>query len=141
MLEAFRKEYQKLYLAHENLKKKKKMKSSKRICLDKETITRVERQTKLQPLRIERLKLSDIKKLVRNLLPAQRKPKKESYYDVYSDDGVESGGELSESDGKSQKAQTRRRTVAKTTTEPATGKEEKTTKRNYRLSKQLILIT
>ena len=117
------------------------MKSSKRICLDIETITRVERQTKLQPLTIERLKLSDIKKLVRNLLPAQRKPKKESYYDVYSDDGVESGGELSESDGKSQKAQTRRRTVAKTTTEPATGKEEKTTKRNYRLSKQLILIT
>ena len=37
-------------------------------------------------------------------------------------------------------AQIRKRTVAKTTIEPPTRKEEKTTKKNYRPYKQLIVI-
>ena len=57
VLEACKKEYQKLYLEYENLKKKN-AKSSKRNCLNIETITRVEQRTKLQLLRIERLNLT-----------------------------------------------------------------------------------
>ena len=76
---------------------------------------------------------------------AQRKPEKRRYYDVYSDDGVESGDQFSKSGieeivKKKKKAQIRKRTVAKTTTESATKKEEKTTERNYRLYKHLIVI-
>ena len=56
VLEACKKEYQKLYLEHKNLKKKK-VKSSKRNSLNIETITEaVEQQTKL--LRIERVNLT-----------------------------------------------------------------------------------
>ena len=50
VLEACKKEYQKLYLEHRNLKKNTN-------CLNIETITKVERQPKLQLLRIERLNL------------------------------------------------------------------------------------
>ena len=102
--------------------------------------------------RDRKIKLSDInfeEGKLRNLLATQRKPKKRRYYDVYSDDGIESGDAFSDSDRensdeeivkKKKKAQTRKRTVAKTTTKPATKKEEKTTKINYRLYKKLIVI-
>ena len=54
VLEDCEKEYQKLYLEHKNLKKK--LKSSKRNCLNIETITEaVKLQTRV--LRIERLNL------------------------------------------------------------------------------------
>ena len=56
VLEACKKEYQKLHLEHENFKKNTK--SSKRNCLDIETTTSVERQTKLELLKIERLNLA-----------------------------------------------------------------------------------
>ena len=84
----------------------------------------------------------------RNLPAVQRKPKKRGYHDIYSDDGVESGDKFSKTNSesgnedivkKTKKAQTRKRTVAKTKIEPATKKkEEKTTKRNCKLYKQLI---
>ena len=89
-----------------------------------ETITRVERQTKLQLLRIERLiAISSLTKKNRNLLAEQRKQKRR-YHGVYSDDGVESGDKFSKSDNeeifkKKTNAQTEKRTVAKTKTEPA----------------------
>ena len=59
VLEAWKKEYQKLDLEHANLKKKRKKntKSSKRNCLNTGTITEaVKQQTRL--LRIERLNLA-----------------------------------------------------------------------------------
>ena len=99
-----------------------------------------------------KIKLSDIEfdeEKLRNLLAAQRKPKKRCYYGIYSDDGIESGDEISDSDSESsdekiikkkKKAKIRKRTVAKTTTKPAVKKKEKTTKRNYRLYKRLIVI-
>ena len=59
----------------------------------------------------------------RNLLAEQRKQKRR-YHGVYSDDGVESGDKFSKSDNeeifkKKTNAQTGKRTVAKTKTEPA----------------------
>ena len=57
VLEAFKKEYQNLYLEQENLRKKIR-KSIKRNCLNIETITRFKQQTKVQLLSIERLKLA-----------------------------------------------------------------------------------
>ena len=50
------------------------------------------------------IKLSDVKfddKNLRNLLAVQRKPKTRRYYDVYSDDGGESGNEFRENESDS----------------------------------------
>ena len=103
----------------------------------------------------EKIKLSKInikfdKEKLINLLTAQRKPKIRRYYGVYSDDGVKTGEEFGQNNSKSsyeeivrkkKKTQTKKRTVAKTTVTPdAKKEEEKTTKRNYRLYKQLIVI-
>ena len=104
-----------------------------------------------------KIKLGDInfdEEKLRNLLSAMlnRKPNKRLYYkNVCSDDGIESNDEFSEDDDESsveeivkkkKKTQARKRTVARmtATTEPSTKKVEKTTKRNYRLYKQLIVI-
>ena len=57
MLEACKKEYQKLYLEQENLKKKYK-EQQEELLKNIKSITRVEQQTKLQLLRIERLNLA-----------------------------------------------------------------------------------
>ena len=104
-----------------------------------------------------KIKLSDInfdEEKLRNLLSAMlnRKPNKRRYYkNVCSDDGIKSNDEFSEDDDESsveeivkkkKKTQARKRTVARMTTktEPSTKKGKKTTKRNYRLYKQLIVI-
>ena len=141
MLEVCKKEYQKLYLEHKNelLKYRNHYKGRT--------------TNKASAPQDRKIKLIDIefdKEKLRNLPAVQRKPKKRRYYDVYSDDGVESGDDFSNSDSESynekiaknnKKAQTRNRNVAKTTIEPTTKKkEEETTKRNYRLYKQLIVI-
>ena len=90
---------------------------------------------------VRKIKLSDInfdEEKLRDLLAVQRKPKKRRYYDVYSDNDVESGDEFSDSDSESsdeeivkkkKKAQTRKRTVAKTTNEPATKTRRKNNKK------------
>ena len=58
VLEACKKEYQKLYLAPRKFEKKKKTKSSRTNCLNIGAITRVEQQTKLQLHKIKRLNLA-----------------------------------------------------------------------------------
>ena len=59
VLEACKKEYQKLYLAPRKFEKKKqKTKSSRRNCLNIGAITRVEQQTKFQLHKIKRLNLA-----------------------------------------------------------------------------------
>ena len=64
VLQACKKEYQKLYLGHENLKKKN-TKSSKRNCLNIKTIAEVvKQQTRL--LRIERLNLAILRLINKN---------------------------------------------------------------------------
>ena len=64
VLQACKKEYQKLYLEHENLKKKN-TKSSNRNCLNIKTIAEVvKQQTRL--LRIERLNLAILRLINKN---------------------------------------------------------------------------
>ena len=138
-----------MYLEHKNLKKKKKKKYEEQ---QKELLKYRNhykgRTTNNAPApQYKKIKLSDIKfcvKNLRNLLTAQKKPKKRCYYDLYSDNSIESGDEFSENDSESnneeivkkeKKTQTRKRTVAKTTTKPAKKKRRKRTQRNYRLYK------
>ena len=140
VLEACKKEYQKLYLKHKKLKKNTKC--SKRNCLNTETITEVVEQ---QTRNIQKIKLNDTEfdeEKLRNLLSAtkNRKPKKKRYYDdIYSDDGIESDDKFSENKDESsdeeivkkkKKTQARKGTVARMlTTEPATKKRRKNNKK------------
>ena len=76
-----------------------------------------------QDRKINSIAISSLTKKNRNLLAEQRKQKRR-YHGVYSDDGVESGDKFSKSDNeeifkKKTNAQTGKRTVAKTKTEPA----------------------
>ena len=142
VLEACKKEYQKLQLYLKHKKLKKNTKCSKRNCLNTETITEVVEQ---QTRNIKKIKLNDIEfdeEKLRNLLyvTKNRKPKKKRYCDdTYSDDGTESDDKFSENNDKSsdeeivkkkKKTQARKGTVAKMlTTEPATKKRRKNNKK------------
>ena len=97
------------------------------------------------------IKLSDVKfddKNLRNLLTAQRKPKIRRYYDVYSDDGGESGNEFRENESESsnegiakKKDSNNEQNCSNSNYQTCHKKKiRKTTKRNYRLYKQLIII-
>ena len=90
----------------------------------------------------KKIKLSNIKfdeEKLRNLLTPQREPKIRCYYEVYSDDGVETGNELSENNSesndeeivrKTKTTQTRKRTVVKTNIKPAAKKKKKKKQQN-----------
>ena len=139
MLEACKKEYQKLYLERKNLKQKYEEQQNE--LLKYRNHYKGRKINKAPAPQDRKIKLSDIefdKEKLRNLPAVQRKPKKRRYYDVYSDDGVESGDDFSNSDSESynekiaknnKKAQTRNRNVAKTTIESATKKRRRNNKK------------
>ena len=128
MLEVCKKEYQKLYLEHENLKNKKKKRKYEE---QQEELLRYRSHykrglTAKKTPQYRKIKLSIIKfdeEKLRNLLSATQiwKPGKRRYYNnIYSDDGMESDNEFSENDGESseekivkkkKKTQARKRTV------------------------------
>ena len=135
MLEVCKKEYQKLYLEHKNLKQKYEKQQNELLKYRNHYKGRT--TNKASAPQDRKIKLIDIefdKEKLRNLPAVQRRPKKRRYYDVYSDDGVESGDDFSNSDSESynekiaknnKKAQTRNRNVAKTTIEPTTKKKRR----------------
>ena len=101
VLEACKKEYQKLYFEHEHLKKKDKEQHKKLLKYRNHyrsgqttNKTPQDRNIELSNIEFNEEKLENILSVTQN-----RKPKKKRYYnDVYSDDGIEFDGKFSEID-------------------------------------------
>ena len=131
VLEACKKEFQKLHLEHKNLKKIYEQQQEELLKFGNHHKGQTRNNAPAPQDR--KIKLSNIevdKEKLRNLLAAQIKPKKRRSCDVYSDNGVEFGDEFSTSSDegivkKKKKAQTRKRTVVKTTIEHSTEKKKK----------------
>ena len=103
VLEGCQKEDQKLYFEHENQKTKKNQEQQEEF-LKYRNNYKGQTKNKAPAPHDKMIKLSDVKfddKNLRNLLAVQRKPKTRRYYDVYSDDGGESGNEFRENESES----------------------------------------